>query len=68
MRELDALGDVSRRRPLEHSQRRRTRHRPRLAQSLALGGDDADLIYERALVDLKSSSQLGSSAATRSGN
>ncbi len=57
MRDLDALGRVTVEDHLSIRDASELAIGPTFAQSLALGGADADLIYDGALVDLKSTSQ-----------
>ncbi len=57
MRDLDALGRVTVEDHLSIRDASELAIGPTFAQSLALGGADADLIYDGTLVDLKSTSQ-----------
>jgi hypothetical protein len=57
MRDLDALGHVTVEDHLSIRDAGELAIGPAFAQSLALGGADADLIYDGTLVDLKSTSQ-----------
>lgn len=57
MRDLDALGRITIEDHLSIRDARELAIGPTFAQSAALGGADADLIYDGTLLDLKSSSQ-----------